>query len=128
MERKIALCVSQWSADSTLYAWSYAKQYFLRVCVHRLRLSNAKDSALDLPNIYYKICHCLLLGLFLLKSVIYAYAYQLSRLCHILRCLAPFLAPFWALSWARIILSSVGIGAVLGYSGISSRTASQSQA
>ncbi|BDA48548.1 hypothetical protein COCOBI_12-2280 [Coccomyxa sp. Obi] len=30
MERKIALCVSQWSADSTLYAWSYAKQYFLR--------------------------------------------------------------------------------------------------
>ena len=33
MERKIALCVSQWSADSTLYAWSYAKQYFLRVRV-----------------------------------------------------------------------------------------------
>ena len=34
MERKIALCVSQWSADSTLYAWSYAKQYFLRVRSH----------------------------------------------------------------------------------------------
>ena len=42
MERKIALCVSQWSADSTLYAWSYAKQYFLRVCIHRLRLSELK--------------------------------------------------------------------------------------
>ncbi|KAK9832779.1 hypothetical protein WJX81_000319 [Elliptochloris bilobata] len=29
-ERKIALCVSSWSADSTLYAWTFAKNYFLR--------------------------------------------------------------------------------------------------
>lgn len=31
VERKIALCVSSWSADSTLYAWTFVKNYFLRV-------------------------------------------------------------------------------------------------
>ncbi|KAK9850120.1 hypothetical protein WJX84_010163 [Apatococcus fuscideae] len=30
MERKIAFCVSSWAADSTLYSWTYTKQYFLR--------------------------------------------------------------------------------------------------
>ena len=30
-ERKVAFCVGLWNADSILYAWTYAKQYFLRV-------------------------------------------------------------------------------------------------
>ena len=36
-ERKIALCVSSWSADSTLYAWTFAKNFFLRVRVPPLQ-------------------------------------------------------------------------------------------
>ncbi|KAK9814950.1 hypothetical protein WJX73_002927 [Symbiochloris irregularis] len=29
-ERRIAFCVGQWSADATLYSWTYTKQYFLK--------------------------------------------------------------------------------------------------
>lgn len=31
MQRKLAFCVGSWSAESTLFSWTYAKRYFLRV-------------------------------------------------------------------------------------------------
>jgi hypothetical protein len=127
MERKIALCVSQWSADSTLYAWSYAKQYFLRVRVQGFRFVGVEASALHLPNIYYKIYHGLLLGLSLLSSVVPTKFCQSSRLYHILRCLTPYPTPFWVISQARIILLGVGIGHGLGYSGTFNKTSNRSQ-
>jgi hypothetical protein len=31
VERRLAFCVSDWASDTTLYSWSYTKQYILRV-------------------------------------------------------------------------------------------------
>ena len=31
MQRRIAFCVDRWSADATLFSWTFAKQFFLRV-------------------------------------------------------------------------------------------------
>ena len=56
-ERKIALCVSSWAADSTLYAWTFVKNYFLRVCCPLARRIAAHIPCRALRSVPWRACY-----------------------------------------------------------------------